>query len=106
APFGPLRAAAELEPPRRLLDDRPAILWTSVEHGVDLALADDHVLLAADSGIAQQFLDVEQPAGHSVERIFAVARTEQRAADRDLGELDRQDARRVVDRQRDLGAPE
>ena len=30
----------------------PPVLGPGVEHGVDLALADDHVLLAADAGVA------------------------------------------------------
>ena len=34
-----------------------------VQDGVELALADDDVHLAADAGVAQQLLDVEQPAG-------------------------------------------
>ena len=50
------------------------LLGPGVEHRVDLALADDHVLLAADAGVGQQFLDVEQPAGHAVDRVLAVAR--------------------------------
>ena len=45
-----------------LLDDEAPLLGLGVEHGVDLALADDHVLLAADAGVGEQLLDVEQPA--------------------------------------------
>ena len=45
-----------------------------VEDGVDLALGDDHVLLAADAGVGQQLLDVEQPARHAVDGVLAVAR--------------------------------
>ena len=75
----------------------PALLGPGVEHGVDLALADDHVLLAADAGVGQQLLDVEQPARHAVDGVLAVAGAEQRAGDRDLGELDRQQPGGVVD---------
>ncbi len=39
-----------------------AVLGTSVQHRVDLALADDDVLLAADTGVAEQLLHVEQAA--------------------------------------------
>ena len=60
--LGPLAAAAVLEHPRRLLDDGPAVLGPGVEHRVELALADDHVLLAADARVAQELGDVEQPA--------------------------------------------
>ena len=42
--------------------------------------ADDHVLLAADAGVGEQLLDVEQPARHAVDRVLAVAGAEQRAA--------------------------
>ena len=61
-----------------------------VEHRVELALADDHVLLAADAGVGEQLLDVEQPARHAVDRVLGLAGAEQRAGDRHLGELDRQ----------------
>ena len=101
-----LFALAVLEDAGGLLDDRPALFRASVEYGVDLALADDDVLLAADPGIGQQLLDIEQAARHVVDGVFAVAAAEQRALDGDLGELDRQDAGGVVDRQADLGAAE
>ena len=94
AALGLLLAAAVLQDAGGLLDDQPALLGPGVEHGVDLALADDHVLLAADAGVGQQLLDVEQPARHAVDGVLAVAGAEQRAGDRDLGELDRQHARR------------
>ena len=87
----------------RLLDDGPPVLGTGVEHGVELALADDHVLLAAHARVAQQLLDVEQPARRPVDGVLAVARAEERAGDGDLGQVDRQLARRVVDGQRHLG---
>ena len=83
-----------LEDAGGFLDDRPTILGAGVEHGVDLALADDDVLLAADAGVGEQLLDVEQAARHVVDGVLAVAAAEQRALDGDLGELDRQDRRR------------
>ncbi len=58
----------------------PAVLGPGVEHGVDLALRHDHVLLAADAGVGQQLLHVEQAARHAVDRVLAVAGAEQRAA--------------------------
>ena len=84
----------------------PALLGAGVEHGVDLALADDHVLLAPDPGVGEQLLDVEEAARHVVDRVLAVAAAEQRAADRDLAELDRQQPGGVVDREADLGPAE
>ena len=80
-----------------------AVLGTRVEHRVELALADDHVLLATDAGVGQQVLDVEQAARRAVDLVLGVAGAEQRAGDRDLAELDRQEARGVVDRERHLG---
>jgi hypothetical protein len=65
---------------------------------VDLALADDHVLLAADAGVAEQLLHVEQAAGHAVDRVLAVTGAEQQCGViGDLGELDRQQTGGVVD---------
>ena len=68
-PFGrlepPLRLLAplaELQDAGRFLDDRPPVLRARVQHRVELALADDHVLLAADTGVGEQLLDVEQAA--------------------------------------------
>ena len=104
--LGPLAAPAVLEHPGRLLDDGPAVLGAGVEHGVELALADDHVLLAAHARVGEQLLDVEQPAGRPVDGVLAVARAEQGPGDGDLGQVDGQLARRVVDGQRHLGPPE
>ena len=77
--LGLLLAPAVLEHAGRLLDDRAAVLGAGVQHRVDLALADDHVLLAADAGVAEQLLHVEQPAVDAVDRVLAVAGAEQRA---------------------------
>ena len=76
------------------------------QHGVELALADDDVLLAADPGVREQLLDVEQAARRAVDRVLALAGTEQRPRDRHLGEVDRQPVSRVVDDEGDLGSPE
>ena len=85
---------------------RPPVLRAGVEHGVDLALADDHVLLAADARVAEELLDVEQAAGDAVDGVLAVARAPEGAGQGDLGELDRQQAGGVVDGQADLGPAE
>ncbi len=104
--LGPLLALAVLEDAGRLLDHGPPVLRAGVEDGVDLALADDHVLLAADARIAEELLDVEQAAGDAVDGVLAVARAPERAGQGDLGELDRQQAVGVVDGQADLGPAE
>ena len=106
AALGLLLALAELQDAGGLLDDEAPVLGAGVEHRVDLALADDHVLLAADARVGEQLLHVEQAARHAVDRVLAVARAEQRAGDRDLGEVDGQQPGRVVDGERHLGPAE
>ena len=90
AALGPLLAPAVLEDPGRLLDHASAVLRTGVEDGVELALADDHVLLATDARVLEQLLDVEQAAGRAVDGVLRVAGAEERAADGDLGHVDGQ----------------
>ncbi len=97
APLGPLAAAAVLEHSGRLLDDRPAILRAGLQDGVEMALADDDVLLAAHARIREQLLDVEEPARRAVDRVLAVARSEQRPGDGDLGEVGAELAEAVID---------
>jgi hypothetical protein len=104
--LGLLAALPELEDAGGLFDDRPSLLGSRVQHGVELTLPDDHVLLATDAGVGEQLLDVEQPARCAVDHVLGVARAEERAGDRHLGELDRQQPGAVVDRERDLGAPQ
>ena len=70
--LGPLAPLAELEDAGGLLDDRPAVLGAGVEHRVELALPDDHVLLATDAGVGEQLLDVEQPARRAVDLVLGV----------------------------------
>ncbi|CAB4817699.1 unannotated protein [freshwater metagenome] len=106
ATLGLLLAAAVLQHAGRFFDDAATILRAGVQHCIDLPLADDDVLLTADTGIAEQFLHIEQAAVDAVDRVLALTCAEQRARDRDLGELDRQQPRRVVERERDLGAAE
>ena len=62
AALGLLLALAELEDAGRLLHDLAPLLGPGVQHGVDLALAHDHVLLAAHAGVGEQLLHVEQAA--------------------------------------------
>ena len=103
---GLLLATPVLEDAGRLLDEPAAVLGARVQHRVELALPDDHVHLAAETGVAQQLLHVEQAALLAVDRVLAAAVAEQRATDRDLAVLDRQRAVGVVDRQQHLGAAE
>src|SRR3546814_14589992 len=57
-----LLAATMLEDAGSLLDEPAALLRARVQHLIELTLPDDHVHLADQTGIAQQFLHVEQPA--------------------------------------------
>jgi len=57
--LGPFTAAAELEDARRLLDDRATVLGPGLQDGVEMPLADDHVLLAPDARVGEQLLDVQ-----------------------------------------------
>ena len=104
--LGLLLALAVLEDARGLFDDGAAVFRPRVEHGVELALPDDDVLLAADAGVGEELLQVEQAARRAVDRVLRLTGAEEGAGDRHLGELDRQQVRRVVDRERDLGASE
>ena len=104
--LGLLLPLAELEDAGRLLDDQPPVLGAGVENGVELALADDHVLLTPDAGVREHVLDVEQAAGHAVDRVLAVTAPEKGAGDGHLGELDREEPGRVVDGEADLGPAE
>ena len=101
-----LLAAPVLEDARGLFDEPAAILRGCLQDGVEPPLSDDDVHLAAETRVAEQLLHVEQPAGVAVDRVLARPVAEERAADRDLGVLDRQCAVGVVDRELHLGAAE
>lgn len=101
-----LLALAVLEDARRLLDEGPAAHGVGVQDGVELALSDDDVHLAADTGVGQQLLDVEQSAGVAVDLVLAAAVAEHDPRDGDLGVLDGQRTVGVVDGERDLGTAE
>jgi hypothetical protein len=104
--FGLLLALAELEHAGGFLDDRSPFLGTGIEHGVDLTLADDHVLLASDTRIGQQLLHVEQAARDTVDGVFRVAGAEQHPGDGDLAQFDAERAVGVVDGDAHFGAPQ
>lgn len=95
-----------LEDAGGLLDEGAAAHGVGVQDGVELALADDDVHLAADAGVGEEFLDVEQPAGVAVDLVLAAAVAEHDPRDGDLGVLDGQGAVGVVDGQGHLGAAE
>jgi len=92
-----LLATPVLEDAGRLLDDHPAVLGAGAENGVEVALGDDHVLLAADTAVGEQLLDVEEPARGPVDGVVGLAGAKQGAGDGDLGEPDGQVPTGVVD---------
>ena len=73
----------------RLFDEAAPRFGVGPQDLVELALADDDMHFAAHSGIAQQFLDVQQPALLGVDGIFRAAIAEQGATDGHLGVFDR-----------------
>ena len=101
-----LLAAAVLVDAGRLLDGRPAVLGAALEDVLEAVLAEHGVQLAADAGVRQQLLDVEQPAGGAVDGVLALPGAVQQPGDRHLGVLDRQQPGRVVDGEGDLGPAE
>ena len=90
---------------RGFLEDGAPLGRLGVEDGVDTALRDDHVAVAAHSGGGKQFGDVDQAGRRGVDGVAAVTAAEQRARDRHLVEVHRQPAVLVVQRQRHLRPP-
>jgi hypothetical protein len=68
-----LLALAVLEDAGRLLDEAATLLGRGPQHGVELALPDDDVHLAADARVGEQLLDVEQPTVRAVDGVLAAA---------------------------------
>src|SRR5690606_25457414 len=62
--------------------------------------------LAADAGVGEEVLDVEEAAAVAVDLVLAFAGAEHAAGDGDLGVVDGDGAVGVVDGERDLGAAE
>ena len=98
-----LSTTAVLEDASSFLDDRSAIFRAAVEHGRQLTLTHDDVLLATHPGVAEQLLNIEQPTRHTVDGVLAVTGPEQGSHDGDLGEADGQHPGVVVDGERNLG---
>jgi hypothetical protein len=99
-----LLAAPVLEDAGRFLDVRASLLGAGVQDLVELTLADDRMQLTAHTRVGEQLLNIEKPARHAVHGVLALTGPEESPADRHFAELDRKDARGVVDRERDLGA--
>ena len=89
-----------LKHPSGLLDEATTILGCCVQDGVELPLPDDDVHFATDTGIGQQFLDIQQATRFSVDRVLGSSVAKQRAGDRHLGVLDGKGPIGVVDGER------
>ncbi len=99
-----LLALTVLENSGRLFDEGAPPHRVGVQHGVQLSLADDDMHFAADTGVEEQFLDVEQPARIAIELVFAAAIAEHDPRDGDFRVVDGQRTVGVVDGQRHLRA--
>jgi len=106
ATLGPLLTAAVLKDSGGLFNNGAAVFTTRVEDRVELTLPDDHVLLATNARVAQEFLDVEQSTRAAVDGVFTVAITKEGSRDSDFSALNRETAVGVVECQRYFGASE
>ena len=101
-----LLALAMFEDAGGFLDECTPILRAGLEDLRESALPHDHVHLAADTGVTEQFLNVHQAAATAVDLVLAGAVPEHPSGDRHLGVVDRQHAVGVVDGEGDLGTAE
>ncbi|MDI2023248.1 hypothetical protein PJL18_03796 [Paenarthrobacter nicotinovorans] len=92
-----------LEDARGFFDEAPAVFGRSVQDAVQLALANDHVHFAAETGIREEFLDVQQPARRTVDGVFGTTGAKEGAGNGYFAVLDGKRVVRVVDGQRHMG---
>ena len=89
-----------LEHSSGLFHEAATVLRCCVQDGVELSLPDNDVHLATDTGIGQQFLNIQQPTRFTVDRVLGSSVAKQRAGDRHLGVLDGKGPIGVVDGER------
>ncbi|MDX1384232.1 MAG: hypothetical protein R3190_11345 [Thermoanaerobaculia bacterium] len=87
-----------------LLDDGAMLIGPGAEDVADLALSDEHVLVASHAAVGQQFVQVQEPALGPVQQIFGGAVAVEAPRHRYLVEIERQEPVRVVERERHLGS--
>ena len=75
-----------------------------MENLIQLALTHDHVHFAAETTVAQEFLNIEQTAGLFIDGVFAAAVSKERAGDGDLAVFNGKRAIGVVNGEQHLGA--
>src|SRR5439155_1188052 len=97
--------AAELEPsrPGRLFDHRAPIRRTEREYLIDKALADHDERVVGEVRAGEEILKIAQTNARPVHEVFGLAVAEETPADLDLGEVDGQSSRRVVELQQRFG---
>ena len=98
-----LLTVAEAGDARRLLKDLPAVSALDGQDLVDAPLADDGVALPPQASVHEHLVDVLQPAGPSVDIVFALPRPIVPAGHRHLRLLHLEDPLGVVQHQGDLG---
>ena len=103
AALGRLAPIAVEPDPGRLLEQRPPFFGPVGEQPLDHLRFDDHAGVAAESGAAQQVLDVAEPDDCAVEQVVRLAAAREAAGDLNLAIGDRQVAVGVVEEERDLG---
>ena len=104
ATLGFFLALAVLKNSCSFFDDGATVFCTRSKNCINLALADDDVLLTTNTGIGQEFLNIEQTTLNTIDGVLGVTVTEECARHRDLGEVKRQQTCRVVESQHDFCA--
>ena len=84
----PVAAALELAEAGGLLDQRPPLLGLARKDLLDLALADDRAVAAAEPDVGEQLDEVGAAHGRAVDQVLALAAAVQPPRDRDLGEVE------------------
>ena len=97
--------APQLKPPctRGFFDDRAAIGWTQREDLVNQTLADHDERVVREVRTREQILEIAEAHARSVHEVLRLAVAEETAADLDLGEVDGQSSRRIVELQQRFG---
>ena len=62
-------------------DQKAAVFGLGIDDLADLALLDDGVAFGSDAGIHEEFMDVFEAGGDTVDEIFAFARAIEAAGD-------------------------
>ncbi len=101
--LGAAAAFAVLAEPRRLLDQQPALARFRVNDRLDPALADHRVHLASQVRVGEDLDHVDETTASAVHPVDAIPGAIEAALDRDLRQLGRSAAFRVVDHHLDFG---